>query len=83
MKIKNIVMAIKRGKLTADNTVSTEPGTFAYSGLMVIADRYKVSVYKGGAGLVWSSTDEFDIKLCRCALLDREDDPITLARFKR
>ena len=83
MKIKNIVMAIKRGKLTADNTVSTEPGTFAYSGLMVIADRYKVSVYKGGAGLVWSSTDEHDIKQCRVALFDREDDPITLARFKR
>ena len=83
MKIKNIVSAIKAGKLMADNTVSTEPGKFAYSGLMVIADRYKISVYKGSSGLVWSSTDEYDIKLCRAALFDREDDPITLARYKR
>jgi hypothetical protein len=82
MKIKNIVSAIKSGKLTADNTVTTEPGKFAYSGLMVIADRNKISVYKG-AGLAWSSTDEYDIKLCRSALFDREDDPITVARFKR
>jgi hypothetical protein len=82
MKIKNIVSAIKSGRLTADNTVTTEPGKFAYSGLMVIADRNKVSVYKG-AGLAWSSMDEHDIKLCRAALFDREDDPITLARFKR
>lgn len=83
MKIKNIVTAIKVGKLMADNTVATEPGKFAYSGLMVIADRNKVSVYKGATGLVWSSMDEYDIKLCRTALFDREDDPITLARFKR
>jgi len=83
MKIKNIVSAIKAGKLMADNTVTTEPGKFAYSGLMVIADRYKISVYKGSNGLVWSSMDEYDIKLCRSALFDREDDPITLGRFKR
>jgi hypothetical protein len=44
MKIKNIVSAIKSGRLTADNTVTTEPGKFAYSGLMVIADRNKISV---------------------------------------
>jgi len=83
MKIKNIVMAIKRGQLVAENTVSTEPGNFAYSGLMVIADRYKVSVFKGGTGLVWSSTDEHDIKQCRVALFDRPDDTIACARFKR
>lgn len=83
MKVSTIVAAMKNGQLVADNTVSTEPGKFAYSGLTVIADRYKVSVFKGGAGLVWQSTDELDIRLIRRALFDRADDPITLGRFKR
>ena len=82
MKVKTIVEAIKRGQLVADNTVTTEPGKFAYSGLMVLADRYKISVYKS-AKLAWSSTDEYDIKLCRAALFDRSDDPITIAKFRR
>lgn len=70
MKIKNIINAIKHGDNVCDNTFVTPRGSFAYSGLMVCADRYKISVYKD-AKLVWSSTDDFDVKLCRVAVLNR------------
>ena len=73
MKIKTIVEVIKRGWEVCDDTYETAKGTFAYSGLVVFADTHKVSVYKN-AQLVWSTTDEFDIRRIRRAQFERHNE---------
>jgi hypothetical protein len=66
MDVQTIIKAMKVAKEVSYNNYVTPAGSFKTSNLMILTDMHKVSVFKKGQ-LVWSSTDEFDIRRIRCA----------------
>jgi hypothetical protein len=66
MNIKVVIKAVQNGKCVCENTYETPRGKFSHSGLVVFADRHKVSVFKNSQ-LVWSTQDEIEIRQVRYA----------------
>lgn len=73
MKLKTILDVIKHGREVCESTYETAKGKFAYSGLLVFADSHRVSVYKN-AQLIWSTTDEFEVRRIRRAQFERHNE---------
>jgi hypothetical protein len=64
MNIDIVLKAMRIACEVSYNNFVTPHGTFKTSGLMILADQHKVSVFKN-TKLVWATTDEFDIRRVR------------------